>query len=86
MRETLEPSAVWGSRLRYVPGGILHPGGMQTSGGERIERFRCFCDIASVIPPPDSTSRAGDRNVGEEIERSGTSAAAPLSFPPAEFS
>ena len=85
MRETLEPSAVWWSRLRYVPGGILHPGGTQTSGGERIERFRCFCDVASVISPADPTSRAGERNVGEEIERSGTSAAAPLRFSPAEF-
>ena len=85
MRETLERSAAWGSRLRYVAGGILHSGGTQTSGGERIERFRCFCDTASVISPPDSTSRAGERNVGEEIERSGTSAAAPLRFSPAEF-
>ena len=85
MRETLEPSAVWDRRLRYVPGGVLHPGGTQTIGGQRIERCCCVGGLAFVIAPIDSTSRADESNVSEEIKRSVTSAAAPLRLSQAEF-
>ena len=70
------------SRLRYVPGGNFHPGGTQTIGDEIIQRCCCFGRKAFVIAPPESASRADESNVGEEIERSGISAAAPSRLPP----
>ena len=58
MRETLEPSAVWGRRLRYVPGGILHPGGTQTDGGEEIERNVTSAVAPLRFSPAESTEQA----------------------------
>ena len=71
------------SRLRYVPGSSFHPGATRTNGVEKIERCRCIGSVAIVICPPASTSRADERNVGKEIERSATSIAAPLRCSPA---
>ena len=50
-----------------------------------MEQRRCLSGIALVIPPPASTSRADEDNVGEEIERGAASKAAPLGCSPAEF-
>ena len=72
------------SRLRYVPGGSFHPGETETNAGATIKRRGCVGSVAFVISPPASTSRADERNVGEEIERIATSIAAPLRFPPAD--
>ena len=74
----------WGSRLRYVPGGICHPGVTQTNGVEIIERRRCPSGISFVLSPLESTSRTDARNVGDEIARGATSIAAPLRFFPAD--
>ena len=68
------------SRHRHVPGGAFHPGATQTNAGAIIERRSCIGSVAFVISPPASTSRAGGRNVGEEIEPSATSTAALLRF------
>ena len=68
----------WNRRLRYVPGGMFHPGATQTNAGAKFERRCCLGSVALVISPPASTSRADGRNVGEEIERIATSTAAPL--------
>ena len=85
MRETVEPEAVLAGRPRYVPGGIFHPVGTQTNGSEIIERCCCLGGTASVISPPESTSRADESSAGEKMERRVTSAAAPLRSPSAEF-
>ena len=75
----------WGRRPRYVPGGIFHPDGTQTSAGEIIARRCRPGGIAFVISPPASTSRADESNAGEELGRSVTSVAGPSRFLPAEF-
>ena len=85
MRETVEPGAVLAGRPRYVPGGIFHSVGTQTNGGEILERCCCLGGIASVIFPPESTSRADERSAGEKTERRVTAAAAPLRSSSAEF-
>ena len=61
----------WARRLRYLAGGIFRSGGPHTDGGAIAERRCHFCRVASVSSPPDSISRAGKTNVGEEIERMG---------------
>ena len=58
----------WESRLRYVPGGSFHSGATQTNGGEIFERRSRLGSVAFVISPLASTSRADERNVGEELE------------------
>ena len=73
----------WGRRLCCVPGDIFHPGATQTHAGAILERRCCLGGIAFVISPPGSTFRGDERNVGEEIERSATSKAAPLRVSPA---
>ena len=72
------------SRIRFVPGGRFHPGATRTNGGEIIERRCCPGGAAFVISPPAPTSRADERNVGEEIGRSVTSTAALLRCSPAD--
>ena len=75
------------SRHRYVPGCRSHPGATHTSAGEIIERRCCLGSVAFVASAPASTTRADERNVGEEIERSATSIAPPsrwLQVPVAE--
>ena len=74
-----------GRRLRHVPGGIFSSGATQTNGGEIFERRCCLRGIVPVVSPPESTSRAGRSNDGEEIERKVTSVAAPVRFPQADF-
>ena len=71
----------WESRLRRAPSASFHPVATQTNAGEILERRCCLSGITLVIPPPASTSRAADRNVGEEIERSATSLGAPPTSP-----
>ena len=66
-----------------MPGSSFRPGATRTNGVEKIERCRCIGSVAIVICPPASTSRADERNVGKEIERSATSIAAPLRCSPA---
>ena len=65
-------------RLSCAPGSGLHPGATKTNGGAIIERCCCLGCVTFVISPPASTSLAGERNAGAEIERSSTSTAAPL--------
>ena len=62
-----------GSRLRYVPVGSFRPGATQTNAGARTERCCRLSELAGDIFPRESTSRADERNVVEEIERSATS-------------
>ena len=86
MRKAIEPRADLGPTPPFfAPGGIFHNVATQTHAGEIVERFRCLCGLAFVISLPESTSRAGESSVGGEMERSVTSAAAPLRFSPAEF-
>ena len=62
----------WESRLRYVPGGTI------------FERRSCLGSVAFVVSPLASTSRADERNVGEEPECSATSIAPPSHCSPAD--
>ena len=73
-----------GSRPRYVPGGSFHLGAAQANGGDAIERRCCLGSVAFVISLPALTSRADERNVGDEIGRGATSIAAPLRRSPAD--
>ena len=75
----------WEGRPRYVPGVIGHSGVTQTNAREIIERRRHVGGLAFVISPPESTPRAGERYVGEEIEWSATSTAAPSGYSPADI-
>ena len=84
MLGTARPSAAWDRRLSCVPGGSFQPGAMQTTAGAIVERRYCLGSVAIDISPPASTSRANERNVGEEIGRSTTSTAAPLCCSPAD--
>ena len=52
--------------------------------GATIKRHGCLGSVTLVISPPASTSRAGERNVGEELERIATSIAAALRSSPAD--
>ena len=63
---------------------MFHAGATQTNAGATIKRHGCLGSVALVISPPASTSRAGERNVGEEIERIATSIAAALRSSPAD--
>ena len=69
------------SRLRYLAGCIFRPGGPQTNGGPIAERRCHFCKVAAISSPPNSTSRARQINVGEEIERWGDVGSAATAFP-----
>ena len=73
----------WESRLSRSPGGSFNPVETQTHGAD-VLRQRCrLSGIVFVISPPPSTSRADERNVGEEIERGATSIAPRSLFSPA---
>ena len=74
----------WVDRLSCVPGGSFQPGTSRTGAGGIIERRCCLGGLAFVVSPPARTSQADERKVGEEIERSAMSIAAPLRCSPAD--